>query len=260
MPALPATIAPTSSGPSRRSFSHVPKRPERPHMVRRVRISEFHKRIGLDGLPNALFLWWDSRLFRKLEPPLAPSYEQWRALKLELDPVYERYVAVVSERRFAASLETSAFLWHLCRATEATSILDLGSGFTSYVFRRYKDESSHPVRVVSVDHDVEWLDRTRRFLLDEGASSDGLIRLEDLPPAGRFTLIYNDFHGPVRVNLMRKVAGRADVIVYDDADRWRDRRELRPIAQRFGLTFYDASPWTRDFLGRWALLLRVSGQ
>jgi hypothetical protein len=218
-------------------------------------VKDLHKKLGLEGLPAVVLEWRDAKLMRPVEPPLAPTYEQWRELKNELDAPLERYVADVTLRGFVASLETSAFLWHLCRARDVSSILDLGSGFTSYVFRRYQAEASHPVEVLSVDHDREWLARTQGFLAAEGMSCDGLTVLEDLPPDGEYSMIYNDIQGALRVDAMRQTAGRTGLIVYDDANRWRDRRALRSIAHTYGFEFGDIRPWTRDFLGRWSLLL-----
>jgi hypothetical protein len=125
-------------------------------------------------------LWLDLQRIKPLAPPFAASYEQWRELKRALEPAYERYVAEISDRHWTASLELSAVAWHFCRVMCATSILELGSGFTSYVFRRHAAEAEYPVRVISLDHDAYWLTKTERFLIEQGTTSEGLDEIGEL--------------------------------------------------------------------------------
>lgn len=111
------------------------------------------------------------------------------------EPLHERYVTEVSNRYWAASLQLSAFLWHLCRTIDARSVLELGSGFTTYVFRRYAAESSHDVRVLSADTDEAWVERTLTFLGSTRPDKGELVPLRELDGTikeARFDLGFND--------------------------------------------------------------------
>lgn len=112
------------------------------------------------------------------------------------EPLHERYVTEVSNRYWAASLQLSAFLWHLCRTIDARSVLELGSGFTTYVFRRYAAESSHDVRVLSADTDEAWVERTLTFLGSTRPDKGELVPLRTRR---------NDQEGPVRPRLQRRL-------------------------------------------------------
>lgn len=204
----------------------------------------------------------DLRKLTRPEPPIGATYEEWRELRLALDPAYERYVADVSTRRYAASLELSAVVWHLCRVLRPAAVLELGSGFTSYVLRRYAAESAEYVDVVSLDHDPVWLEKTAGFLEAERLPSTGLAsyeRLSELARSRRFDLIVNDLHGPLRDEATtRTVPLLADggAFVLDDADRAHHRRSLFRAGARRGLSFYDLRPWTNDLYWRWAIMAK----
>jgi hypothetical protein len=60
---------------------------------------------------------------------------------------------------------------------EAEMVLALGSGFSSYVLRRYAAQDNRGV-VTSVDDSAEWLSVTKNFLLDHGLSTENLIDLK----------------------------------------------------------------------------------
>jgi hypothetical protein len=63
------------------------------------------------------------------EHPSPVSNEaHWAALRGDLSWAYNGYVAEVSTAGMAASLETGTYLYLLCRAARATSVLDLGEG------------------------------------------------------------------------------------------------------------------------------------
>lgn len=198
-----------------------------------------------------------------LDPPLAPSHEEWRELRLALDPVYERYVTEVSDRVWAASLETSALLWHLCRSVRASRVLEFGSGFTSYVFRRYADETDMPVRVLTVEHDPEWLTKTAGFLTANGISRDGLADLQSFDEVAgddRFDVVFQDL-GVSRDQWIPTAVARAapeGLIVLDDANQVRHRRALMKAGFAAGRSLYDLRPWTTDFpsRARWALMVK----
>lgn len=85
-----------------------------------------------------------------------------------VESLYEAYVPAVSSAEMATSLETLRLLDRLARMPEVKSILDLGSGISSAVFRRTGK------RVVTYDDNEEWLRKTREFLEAQGLPTTGL--------------------------------------------------------------------------------------
>jgi predicted O-methyltransferase YrrM len=194
---------------------------------------------------------------RPLVPPLQPTPERWRELKLGLDPRYEQYVTDVSNRTWAASLEISSLLLHLCEVLQPSSVLELGSGFTSYVLRRYKQEADHAVSVVSLDHSPEWLEKTSAFLESVGCEHEGLRELAPLRDSDGFDLVFNDLFGEIRDEATKTVLPHllpGGAILVDDTSRANHRRALVKAGSRAGLRFYDVRRWTNDVEGRWGML------
>ncbi len=191
-----------------------------------------------------------------LPSALIPS--DLEARKAELRPSYERYVTEVSTPGWAASLEVSSFLLHLCDALEVKSVLELGTGFTSYVFRRFAAESGRDIRIVSTDSDSDWLEKTASFLEAEGVAANGLFPLDAVEAEiadDRFDLVFQDIFGRIRDSLTPTAVDHlapGGVLVLDDANRRTHRRALQQAA---GSPLYDCRPWTRDGRGRWSVLV-----
>jgi predicted O-methyltransferase YrrM len=91
-----------------------------------------------------------------------------------LAPTYEDYVTSVSSPVWAVSLQTAALADALCALLRPRAVLDLGSGFSSFVLRRQRAGAGGGT-VHSVDDDPQWLERTRGFLEARGVSSDGMF-------------------------------------------------------------------------------------
>jgi hypothetical protein len=93
-------------------------------------------------------------------PSLGRYAEQAPAIAKRFENDYLDYLTRVGHPNHAASLELIATLWLLAEDSGARRIIDLGSGFTSFILRTYAAE--HPgVEVWSVDDSAEWLERTR---------------------------------------------------------------------------------------------------
>jgi len=75
---------------------------------------------------------------------------------------YELYINTHSGAEgMAISLECAALIWVMCDLLKPTNILDLGSGYSSYVFRTWAQDRSIPV--TSIDTDAEYLALTQKF-------------------------------------------------------------------------------------------------
>ncbi len=181
--------------------------------------------------------------------------------RADLQPAYNRYVHEVSRADMAASLELSAFLLAWCRVEKPKRLLDLGSGFSSYVFRLYASQTVG-VYVCSVDDDVRWLDRTRRFLSDYPLTPDGLVPLADFlekPSPKHFDLIVHDLNFvEVRIRYIDWVVGLAkkgSIIIFDDVHKPDYRITLLRKLRSHRVRVYTLEPVTRDRFQRFAYVV-----
>jgi glycosyltransferase involved in cell wall biosynthesis/predicted O-methyltransferase YrrM len=194
-------------------------------------------------------------------PPLRDVAAARAASRRALRSHYRRYIRDVSGSRYALSLETGAVLDALCRIAAPRRILDLGSGFSSFVFRRTAARGDE-LRVRSYDDQPWWLDRTRKFLLGSGCPADGLLPVADLAreEAGSFDLVCHDIGDmetrarllPRALDLARPGTG---VVLLDDVHMADYRRVVEVELSRRGAEPLRTRELTLDDLGRHAWLV-----
>ena len=92
----------------------------------------------------------------------------------ELLRYYTLYISKVSLDSMAISLELSSFLSVFCDLIRPASIADLGTGFSSFVFRHYAEQSGRDIKVWSVDDSPEWLEKSHSFLTKQGISGENM--------------------------------------------------------------------------------------
>jgi hypothetical protein len=83
--------------------------------------------------------------------------------RAEILPYYRDHFSRISTEDSTISLELTSFLLVMCDVLEPMRILDLGSGFSSFVFRHYMLSASPKPVVWSTDDTEEWLEKTRSF-------------------------------------------------------------------------------------------------
>lgn len=207
-------------------------------------------RSALEGARDALRL-------RREHPRLVPE----PSAHTELRARYDEYVSEVSTAGMAVSWESATYLLHLCGATAPRRVLDLGSGFSSYVLRRYAAAAPQEVAVVSVDDSEAWLARTGEFLSAHGAEEGELHSWSDFvaDPGEPFDVIFHDLAGGELRNTAAGVAVDAlaprGVLVFDDTHDASHRAAARRVARDAGLAAYSLYRWTHDAYGRFSTLL-----
>ena len=191
---------------------------------------------------------------------LVPDRLEQCAIADMLRPVYSEYVKMVSTPEMAVSLETAAYLYYLCMVRKPARALDLGSGFSSYVFRRYASEASHPMHVTSVDDDAEWLARTQRFVQRhrvQGANFELWNHFSTDEPA-EYDLVFHDLaSGELRERAMSVAVARVShggSIVFDDAHHAGHRARMFAECKMRDLRVFRLRRLTLDSAGRWAVL------
>jgi predicted O-methyltransferase YrrM len=191
---------------------------------------------------------------------LAPTDHEWVCDLDRVARIWRSYVREVSSHDMAVSPGTAAYLYRLCDVVQPERILDLGSGLSSAVFRKWAAERCQSVpHIVSVDDDVEWLDRTREFLERNELSTDGLHLYGDVEvEPGSFDVVFHDFAGGVIRDEVAEVAVRAvkpgGVIVFDDAHFDEHVAVFERVAGEHGITLYSLAKWTFDAIGRFSLI------
>src|SRR5581483_11179383 len=93
----------------------------------------------------------DAARLRRRFPFLGSYAEASAPVAKRLAPAYADYIARVSPDPIAVALPLATFLGVLCEQLRPQRILDLGSGFSSYVFR-----ASAAPEVWSLDQSPAW--------------------------------------------------------------------------------------------------------
>ena len=185
-----------------------------------------------------------------------------------LAPAYADYTSRVSPDPIAIALPLATFLGVLCEQLRPQHILDLGSGFSSYVFRSYVLRSHGGAQVQtgpapaiwSVDQSRAWLDKTRTFLQRHGADTPHLATWDEFTSAAPppFDLVLQDFAtlGDRQRMLDRVVdhCAPGGLIVIDDMHVPGYRRATLRALDRRGLTYFSLRLFTRKRL-RYAYLV-----
>lgn len=205
-----------------------------------------------------LLLDTDFRL-RMGSPELVPTERELATVSAELVDAYTDYVQTVSEAEHAVSLQTAAYLLFLCRTQEAERVLDLGSGFSSYVLQHYADTAPYPVTAYHVDTDPVWGERTTAFAERYGVA----VRVESWSDFigivhGPFDIVFHDLAGGDTRNETMPYASSlvmwGGLIVFDDCHHDGHRDNARAVCARDGLQWFSLHRQTSDTFSRFAAI------
>lgn len=199
--------------------------------------------------------------FRERHAGFEDGKELVGTVREKLRPAYELYVREVSVPDMAASLEASTLLYRLCQANKYKRLLDLGSGFSSFVFRLYAKETPG-VKVISVDDDSQWLLKTRNFLEAQNVPLEGMMMLDAFLSSeeSEFDCIFHDLNFvEVRINYVSELLARlkpGGLLILDDVHK---REYLMVVLERLTRqsgVLYDLKPMTLDQFGRYAIVFK----
>lgn len=186
----------------------------------------------------------DAKALQASLPRLSISRKDW------IPGPYRRYVDEVSIASMAASEEISHFLASVCESLEPTSVLDLGSGFSSFVLRHYDCE------VWSVDDDEAWLDKTKVFLAEYGLPTQNLLLLGDLDWSQQHDVVFHDIGS---IALRKKLLLQAfaatrpgGLLILDDIHKI-DLLQL--VNKEFDVPRFSLRKWTEDEYGRFGMAI-----
>jgi predicted O-methyltransferase YrrM len=198
-------------------------------------------------------------LIRKF-PELQDLENLMKGSAQNLKEQHSYYITNISIGNSAASLEVSSFLDAFIRVKGSKRIVDLGSGFSSYVLRKYMSESVD-VEVWSVDSDKNWLNKTHDFLLKKNLNAEHLCTWDEFVTSinGKFDLIFLDVR-PVKrrvdnLKLLYDSLSKDGVLVIDDVHK--DHLRL-PMLRYFNHNpgeLVNLKKITIDNLGRYSALV-----
>lgn len=177
-----------------------------------------------------------------------------------LRPYYEYYVEEVSLANMAASLELAAFMYTFCTLNHPAKLLDMGSGFSSFVFRLYAKENPN-VQVFSVDDDAVWLEKTKDFLALHQLNTEDFYTLNQFlkTTETEFDCILLDLNFvEVRINYverMLEIAKSNGIIIFDDVHKPDYLFELLVKLKDKNIKAFDLKPITLDQYKRFALAI-----
>ena len=167
---------------------------------------------------------------------------------------YEDYVSNVSSRDQAISWELTEWLVWFLEEERPQRILDLGSGWSSYVLRLFDSE------VWSIDTSAWWLERTREFLYENGSLNGETMLLSDFDWNGMYDLVFLDIAKTRNRHQLFPLIKEhtSSWLLLDDANNTGYMN--RAIKEFSGWNVYDIKDETVDVYGRYALLLeKVEG-
>ena len=232
------------------------------HRLRRYDARYFRHKAYDSPLRGMIESQIDCWRLKRNHPGLHEDFLRKReGLAGRLASFHEEYVSEVSSDIMAASLELSVLLLFLCETLRPKRILDLGSGFSSFVLRHYARSASPTPVVWSVDDSLEWLEKTRSYLASRDVDAkdlylwDELIRRKPDP----FDLILCDLGGfDFRKDTFETVLGllgNRGALVVDDMHSAEYGLHVRRIVAGSGTEHYSMRRQTHDKFGRYSMLV-----
>ena len=178
----------------------------------------------------------------------------------ELKPYYDKYISEVSSCDQAISFELAVFLLVVCNIRKPGRILDLGSGFSSFIFRFYAQSAPNKPIVYSVDDSPQWLDKTSDFLVKYGISNQNVLdwQLFLASDQEKFDLILNDFSiletRSVRLNDILALVSPGGLVVMDDMHWQEYAKNALAALNKYNFRHYSLKCFTKDNFGRYSVL------
>jgi len=190
---------------------------------------------------------------------LAPEYQG------KMKSLYTQYKSEVSAEDMAISSELSVFPLFFCHAVRPTTILDLGSGLSSAVFRAYASAIVPAPMIWSIDDSPIWLEKTRSFLDVNRLPFGNLLTWEsfinlksDDRPEG-FDLVLHDLGNmECRREALQRVlrfVNKRGFLVLDDMQFPGYAGYVTSLLREQNFRYYSLKKLTLDSFGRYAILV-----
>jgi hypothetical protein len=175
---------------------------------------------------------------------------------------YHEYISVISSEIMASSLELSIFLLFMCDIAQPKRILDLGSGFSSFLFRFHALTAPGKPLVCSVDDSEEWLIKTAGFLSTHQLPATNLMTWDafsDLDMDSFDFIFYDlgpfDFRKESLNPVLEKRTGVHGIVILDDMHSADYGLFVKRLLKGTRFEAFDTGCYTRDHYSRYSLML-----
>ena len=194
--------------------------------------------------------------------------------RLDLKEMHQYYSDNISGGNYPISLELSRYLYNLCWKVKPNTILDRGSGFSSFLFRKYAFlantttafltiDKHRALDIYTVDNKKAWLDTTKIFLEYCGLPSTNMYTWSEFLEEGldkkKYDLILEDYSFPYRpksLPLVLEMLAPEGYLILDDANLERYDVAIKKAAHKYKLDLIPITKETKDKKGRFAALIR----
>ncbi len=188
--------------------------------------------------------------------------QEFSKRKKALAATHQDYVTRVSSEDMALSLQTGVLLQILCSVLHPRSVLDVGSGFSSFVLRQERARRDNGLRVLSLDTDADWLERSRAYVREQGLDDDSFA-LWDAAQEEPFDLVLFDVERPPQRNaflmpMLRKFCRPGTAVLLDDLHMSGFRVFALETLLGFSYGHVDCRSYTMDRFGRYASLFLLA--
>ncbi len=174
---------------------------------------------------------------------------------------YKEYINNVSTEEMAISLELTIFIRVLCDIVKPGKILDIGSGFSSFVFRDFQKSSDIKPEIWSVDNSKKWLMETKKYLSKHNLSGNNLLLWNVFVKndSDRYDLILHDLgRMDARKTVMQNVlkfVKEGGIVILDDVHKTDYYNHVKDVLRDQNLDFISLYDFTRDRYGRYSFLV-----
>jgi hypothetical protein len=188
-------------------------------------------------------------------------FHQKNTLSKILKPAYLDYVSHFSAPLISLSLNRAMFLFFFSKLIQSKQILDLGSGFSSYVFGLHIQQHGTG-GVISVDDSDFWLGETRRFLEKHKVTVSQLWSLDQYhrceqkaPDLGFLDLGDISMRQQLLPDLLNKVKRSQMILILDDFHIPAYRRFIIHLCKEMEVSLCSLRKVTRRRLSHMALVM-----
>ena len=200
----------------------------------------------------------------KIKPSNFVDEAKYKTLFNSIKSEHKVYIEHISSPEMAMSLELAYFIMNYCIEYKPKRLLDLGSGFSSFVFRMYQNNFKEmDIIVYSIDDNDDWLEKTKNYLNKQNLQDDNLYNLEELKNLNLknyFDLILLDLNFvDVRkeyLNFSMNLLSKNGLLIVDDVHKVEFLREVKKAAKTNKFKLFNIKNQTLDSFGRFAILLK----
>ncbi len=210
----------------------------------------------------------NSNLFNKILitrnfPFLKKYYHLKNTISNEILSYYNEYINVISTPRMALSFESSILFYILISNLKPQKILDLGSGFSSFVIRYTLKEYDIKSEVTSIDDNEFWLAKSRDFVRDKNLEINTFILWDDflVTDIQKYDFISHDL-GTMDIrrktldSIIDYLKPENGILLLDDMHKRKYREYVLENIKTLRIKKFDFRRYTLDSFGRFSYVLK----